>query len=56
MSAWVSCAGQWMKVPSYYDGNGISNQGAVLFYKGIVPLFYDGFETGDETAWSASVP
>jgi hypothetical protein len=40
----------------YYDGNGISNQGAVLFYKGIVPLFYDGFETGDETAWSASVP
>jgi len=31
-------------------------EGAVLFYKGIVPFFYDSFETGNFTAWSAKTP
>jgi hypothetical protein len=32
------------------------NQGAVLFYKGIVPFFDDGFENGDFSAWAGKTP
>jgi hypothetical protein len=33
-----------------------SLQGAVLFYQGIAPLFLDGFENGNLSAWSGSEP
>ena len=40
----------------YHDGNDVYDQGAVLFYRGIVTLFTDGFESGGTTAWSGTVP
>ena len=40
----------------YHDGNDVNDQGAVLFYRGIVTLFADGFESGDASEWSDAVP
>lgn len=38
------------------DANAVEAQGEAFFYLGVVPLFYDGFESGDTTGWSAAVP
>lgn len=40
----------------YAAANGISNQGSAYFFAGVVPLFYDGFESGDTAGWSAATP
>lgn len=35
---------------------GVAVQGAVAAWNGIVPLFYDGFESGDTSGWDVVVP
>ena len=40
----------------YFDGNGVVDQGAVLFFGSVFTLFADGFESGDTGAWSSTVP
>ena len=40
----------------YHDGNDVQDQGAALYFRGIVTLFADGFESGGTTGWSAAVP
>jgi len=36
------------------NANGINDQGAVLAFNGVLPLFADGFQSGDTGAWSAA--
>jgi hypothetical protein len=36
------------------DDNGVAEQGAIVAWNGVVPLFYDGFESGDTGGWSDS--
>ena len=38
------------------NGNGVFDQGALLFYRSLVTLFADGFASGDTTAWSSTTP
>jgi hypothetical protein len=40
----------------YTDVDGVQNQGAAFFYRGVISLFADGFESGDTSAWSSTVP
>jgi hypothetical protein len=35
---------------------GVTLQGGLLAFNGIVPLFYDGFESADTSRWSSAVP
>jgi hypothetical protein len=39
-----------------FDGNGVVDQGAVLFFGTVFTLFADGFESGDTSAWSSTAP
>lgn len=36
--------------------NGLAEQGAAYFFAGVVPLFYDGVESGDTEGWSSALP
>lgn len=38
----------------YRDANTTADQGAVLAFNGVLPLFADGFHSGDTGAWSAT--
>lgn len=40
----------------YAAANGINTQGSAYFFAGVVPLFCDGFESGDTAAWSTATP
>jgi hypothetical protein len=51
----LGAAGALVGAP-YAAANGVGTQGAVYFFDGVVPLFYDGFESGDTAGWSAATP
>jgi hypothetical protein len=40
----------------FFDGNDVFDAGAVLFYANAGAFFDDGFEGGDSSAWSLTVP
>ncbi len=33
--------------------NGLNSQGSAYYFRDVVPLFYDGFESGDATGWES---
>ena len=41
---------------AYLDRYGGVDRGTVLIYNGLVTQFFDGFESGDTSAWSSAVP
>ncbi len=40
----------------YLDLYGDVDRGTVLIYNGLVAQFFDGFESGNTSAWSSAVP
>ncbi len=40
----------------YLDLSSDVDRGTVLIYNGLVTQFFNGFESGDSSAWSATVP
>jgi hypothetical protein len=51
----LGAAGALVGAP-YAAANGVGTQGAVYSFDGVVPFFYDGFESGDTAGWSAATP
>jgi hypothetical protein len=53
--AGVALSGDTVMVSALFDDHsGLTDAGSVYVYR--LPLFFDGFESGDTTAWSHSVP
>lgn len=55
VSVGLSAVGALVGAP-HATANGRSSQGSAYFFRHVVPLFYDGFESGDTVGWSATTP
>lgn len=57
-SSAIFAGGVLVGAPSAKGGpsNDLEDAGGVYFYRGLNPFFFDGFESGDTSAWSTSVP